>query len=639
MEAVRRSVAPLVVAVVLALAGKGTAPAEAPAAPGGKAEKLLYLLEYVGTDYGAAVQDGVVVDAFEYQEMIAFSRLLVERFDQLRRHGDSKSIRAGLEELHERVLARAPWSEVRALVAQLASRLAAELDIPPAPAAPSDSRRGAELYREHCAACHGPEGRGDGRAAAGLRPPATSFHDARMQLLSPRQAYGAIAFGVDGTAMPAYGDALEAPEIWGLASYVLSLRPALPTASGRGVRTGAPAAPSSGKRSDHEAGASLPADGAGDLELALRLESAFTRVAERLFPSVVGVTSFVREEQQGAPAGGRRETAAPGRTSEEPSAGAWTQPTDEEMLYPGFRRLRSGSGFVVSADGYVLTCHHLLVTGDGRLADAVNVELENGRHILSRVVGAEPSINLAVLQLEVFPQHRPPALRPAPIGDSDRTMLGQWAIALGDPWGPGKRYAVGTFEGLPARQCYQEELSATLLQSSAQIDPETWGGPLANIRGEVVGITTPRPAQLAASGFTAPGLATTSALPVNVALGIYEALKVKESRQSPWLGFSVLDMATARRRLRATAAPRALPRNGVYIDDVFAPSPASRAGISAGDCLVAIDGKRLYSVLDFQKWLYLSGVGRTVDLEIIRGGETRHERVTIEVRPPAAIPR
>jgi S1-C subfamily serine protease len=651
---VRRSPTLLVVAAVAVLSGGGAAPAGIVAAPQhDEAEKLFFLLEYVGADYGAAVEDGAVVDAFEYREVEGFTRLLVERFDAFERRGVSTSTRAGLEELRARVLERAPGSEVRALVSRLATSLSAELRIPPAPATDADPGRSAEFYREHCAACHGLEGRGDGPAAVGLRPRPASFRDERMLLLSPRQVHGAISFGVDGTAMPAYGDALTLQDLWGLTFHVLSLREAPPVAPDPAVHVAAAvtrivegeSAPEDGRRSAQETGAAHASDETRDLELALRLESAFARVAERLFPSVVGVTSLVREAEGPARSPKRREGAEPGRTptggSGEPAAAAWTQPGEEEILYPGFRRLRSGSGFVVSADGYVLTCRHLLLADGERLADAVDVELANRRHVLSRVVGVEPSLNLAVLKLEVLPEGRPPTLVPAPIGDSDRVVLGQWALALGERWGPGRSYAVGTFARLPERQCYQEELSATLLESSAQIHPEAWGGPLATIRGEVVGITTPSPAQLTGMSELAAGagVPATSALPTNVALGIYEALKVKESRQSPWLGFSVLDMATARRRLRGGSGARGLRRTGVYIDDVFAPSPASRAGIAVGDSLVALDGVPLHSVLDFQKWLYLSGVGRTVDLEIVRGGETRHERVRIEARPPEAVPR
>jgi S1-C subfamily serine protease len=122
-------------------------------------------------------------------------------------------------------------------------------------------------------------------------------------------------------------------------------------------------------------------------------------------------------------------------------------------------------------------------------------------------------------------------------------------------------------------------------------------------------------------------------------MAIYEPLKTKESRSSPWLGFSVLELHTARRRLASPGGGVKLPATGVYIDDVFQPSPAAAADIRIGDCLISIDGNRVATVGAFQKWLYLSGIGRTITLELFREGKTLEKRVTVEQRPAAAVPR
>jgi serine protease Do len=190
---------------------------------------------------------------------------------------------------------------------------------------------------------------------------------------------------------------------------------------------------------------------------------------------------------------------------------------------------------------------------------------------------------------------------------------------------------VGTLAARAERQCYQEQLTATLLQASLVVNPESFGGPLVDIRGRVVGMLVPPP--------LASTQGTTYALPIDLALNLYEALKVTESRRSPWLGVSVLELATARRRASSDSPRIDLPSTGVYIDDVFEPSPASRAGIRVGDSLVAIDGQRLLSVLDFQKWLYLAGIGHEVSLELHRAGETLVKRVQVEERPASATTR
>jgi S1-C subfamily serine protease len=421
-----------------------------------------------------------------------------------------------------------------------------------------------------------------------------------MDILSPHQIYGAINFGIDGTAMPSYLDALPSQQLWDIAFHVLTLR------------------------SDADAGRVMPEETADDSStaLAVQLQDAFTRVADEILPSVVSVTSFVRHE---------------GRSPQDEDE-SWTIGSDEARLYPGFRRLRSGSGFFVTEDGYLLSCHHIVTRPDGETAEVIDVELPNGRHVLSRLVGAEPTINLAVLKLEIVSELRPPKVRPATIGDSDAVRVGHWSIAVGDPWGPSRTYAVGTLAAQPQRQCYQEQLTGTLMQSALSIHPESYGGPLVNIHGKVVGINVPPPGQ---TGLDA-GLAARSsefALPINLAMNIYEALKVSETKQSPWLGFSVLELAAAHRQQDRSGEQPALPRTGVYIDDVFDPSPASRAGIRVGDSLVSFDGNRLFSVLDFQKWLYLSGAGRTVKLEIFREQKTLEKNVKIEERPKSVTTR
>jgi S1-C subfamily serine protease len=312
----------------------------------------------------------------------------------------------------------------------------------------------------------------------------------------------------------------------------------------------------------------------------------------------------------------------------------------------------------VSDDGHILTAHHLLTDEAGDVVDVVDIELHQGQHRIARIVGTEPTIDLGVLKLEQLPGTSLPQLRSARIGDSDAVRVGYWAIALGNPGGPGTSFAVGTLSSRPERQCYQEDLTATLMQTSLSVPSGGYGGPLMNIEGEVVGMMVPGP------GAEFPELVALArplgfALPIDLVMAIYEPLKLKESRRSPWLGFSVLEHRAARRRLvssdesaeppqtgvavlREPASQRrgvVVPQIGVYIDDVFEPSPAAVADIRIGDKLISIDGNRLPSVGEFQKWLYLSGIGRTITLKILRDGEILEKRVTVEERPASAVPR
>ena len=264
-----------------------------------------------------------------------------------------------------------------------------------------------------------------------------------------------------------------------------------------------------------------PGDDAPGLQVALRLQDAFAQVAEQVFPSVVGISGCVREEAESRTQG-----------VESKRGGSWREGRPERRLYPGFRRTRSGSGFLVSADGDILTAGHVLTAPNGDTVDGVDVELPDGIHLRARIIGIEPTLDLTVVRLVAFSRTRLPTLTPARIGDSDGVRVGHWTIALGNPWGPGTTYVVGTLSSQPERQCYQENLTATLMQSSLRVPVEGYGGPLVNIEGGIVGMTVPGPGVDPAVR-ELPARTSEFALPINLAMGIYRALKVKESQKSP----------------------------------------------------------------------------------------------------------
>jgi serine protease Do len=356
--------------------------------------------------------------------------------------------------------------------------------------------------------------------------------------------------------------------------------------------------------------------------VALELQDAFAAVAEQALPSIVTVAAYVRETEP--------EPAPPGQS-------AWIKDLSGE--YPGFRRIGSGSGVVLSAAGDVLTNRHFLLQEDGQPADLIDVETADNRHTLSRVVGMEPTLNLAVVALEVFSKDNPPAFKPLPIGNSAALLPGHMALALGDPFGPEKFLAPGVFSATASRECYQEQLTATFLQVALVLHPGAYGGALVNLRGEYVGMLTPRnpvPGRAAA----ASGTGLEFALPSNIIQGLYGTIKRNESFQSPWLGYAVMSVGELRKELGAqafAALPR--PRVGIYIENVFSPSPAFAAGVQVGDFLTKFNDTLIGSPLDFQKQLYMAGIGSRVRLELFRAGETYAREISVELRPPEAITR
>jgi serine protease Do len=601
-------------------------------------EELVYALQYIGTDYGVAVRDGRVLDSAEYDEVLGLSDRSVGMYSSLRPQG---SAARDLDRLRGLIRSRSGWAPVRSLSQDLVRRLTDELDVVPYPAATPNLEAGRELYRVNCAPCHGPVGGGDGPSSGGMTPKPTSFRGPATSLLSPHHVVNAARFGVPGTAMPAWGDGLPAQDLWDVAFFVMTMRDGfepnppvevVPLSLSeiaslsdeellhrlRVSRPGASISELDFYRAGFlraapavDRGGSAP--GEDGLGVAESLERAFGKAAEKVFPSVVGISVYDRDV-----------ATASGRDAE-PSAAGWRAGGADERIYPGFHVVRSGSGFIVSGDGDILTSAELLA-GEGLAANdrVVDVELPGNVHCRSRLVGREPTIDLAVLKIA-----SPVPVRPAMIGDSDDVRVGQWAIAVGDPPGAERIFSPGTIAARPERECYQEHRTSTLLQASMVIDPAGFGGPLVSIHGLVVGLTT------SGHSVVAPSIGicnrTVTALPINLAMTIYRALKVKESELSPWLGFSVLELnAGLRTRLRSA------PPTGIYIDDVFEPSPASRAGVLVGDVLTRMDDHPILGVSDFQTWLYLLGIDATVTLEIVRDGKPLRKRIRIEQRPAAA---
>jgi high-affinity iron transporter len=203
---------------------RGTTESAGPSRPAGlSGEEILFLLQYVGSDYRGAVRQGAVADELEYQEMLEFTRVLLEehhRFDG----NPASPLNAGLERLRALVEAKQDPAKVLALSRELAALLTRELGLVNYPARAPKVERGRALYAAACAQCHGAAGDGRGASAPGQNPPPTSFREARMKAMAPHQLYNAIGFGVDGTAMPSFDAALSPGERWDVAFFLMTLR-------------------------------------------------------------------------------------------------------------------------------------------------------------------------------------------------------------------------------------------------------------------------------------------------------------------------------------------------------------------------------------------------------------------------------
>ena len=205
-----------------AASAKAADPAGEPGASG--PEQLVFMLQYLGTDYGVAVEDGAVVSELEYQEMLDFSQALIDRY-QLLKPDDPAEILPSLQKLRHSVEARAESEVVRRRAGKLVRGVSDEFNVTAFPATPPRYSSGKSLYQTSCIRCHGQTGAGDGPSVAEekMDPEPRSFRDQRVNTIPPHQVFNAVTFGVEGTAMPSH-ETLSVQERWDVSFYVFTLR-------------------------------------------------------------------------------------------------------------------------------------------------------------------------------------------------------------------------------------------------------------------------------------------------------------------------------------------------------------------------------------------------------------------------------
>jgi high-affinity iron transporter len=192
---------------------------------GVSAEKLIFLLQYIGADYGGAVENGRVINEFEYAEMLDFAATSVQWYSQICPPESETPSGKKLDELKALVDNQAEWDEVKRIASVLIHDLSLELNVIPYPTKTPDLPTGKTFYSQACVDCHGASGDGRGPAAVWHDPAPSNLRDSeRMNDVSPYQLYNAITFGVAGTSMPSHQLAFSDQERWDLAFYLMVLR-------------------------------------------------------------------------------------------------------------------------------------------------------------------------------------------------------------------------------------------------------------------------------------------------------------------------------------------------------------------------------------------------------------------------------
>jgi Do/DeqQ family serine protease len=266
----------------------------------------------------------------------------------------------------------------------------------------------------------------------------------------------------------------------------------------------------------------------------------------------------------------------------------------------------TGSGFILSEDGRVLTNAHV-VAG----TDAVEVTLKDGRTFEGRVVGNDAVTDVAVVKIDAT---NLPTVR---IGRSDNLTPGQWAIAIGNPLGLDNTVTAGIISatGRSSSQVGVPDKRVSFIQTDAAINPGNSGGPLLNDRGEVIGVNTAIRADAQGLGF---------AIPIETAQRIAEKLFSSGKVEHPFLGIQMVDLTPdLRKQINEDneANFKVNQDQGVLVVRVFENSPAAQAGLKPGDVIQTINGKRVKTSSDVQERVESSAIGESLPLEISRNGQ------------------
>ncbi len=338
------------------------------------------------------------------------------------------------------------------------------------------------------------------------------------------------------------------------------------------------------------------------------LQSAFVSVAERVRPAVVhiGTVQIARP---------RRPPVTPGPFADDPAFKDFFDQffgrgpgRREEFHQPGL-----GSGVIIDKRGYVLTNLHVV-----RGADGVSVRLASKEEFRGRIVGADAKTDLAVIRFEPTVP-----LTVATLGDSDALRVGEWAIAIGNPFGLDQTVTVGVVSAT-GRSDVGIATYENFIQTDASINPGNSGGPLVNLRAEVIGINT---------AIVAAGQGIGFAIPANMVKRVTSQLIDRGKVTRGWIGVAMQPLTA-----ELAQALGVRDAHGAVVSRVYPGSPAATAGLLQNDVIVTFEGTPVEDYRHLQRLSADAEVGKTVTLEIVRSRERKSVRLTVAEAPDRVAP-
>ncbi len=338
-----------------------------------------------------------------------------------------------------------------------------------------------------------------------------------------------------------------------------------------------------------------------------QMGKAFASIAEKASPAVVGVRATRTLKPY----------SRDGLDTEESNSfedelfrhffGPRTSPRDRDGQEP--KQIAQGSGFVISSDGYILTNNHMV----GQ-AESVMVHLADGRQAKAKIIGADPQTDVAIIKIE---EQNLPTIE---LADSDALEVGEWVIAIGNPFGLSHTVTAGIVSAKGRSQIGIADYE-DLIQTDAAINLGNSGGPLLNLDGKAVGMNT---AIIGPGGNVGIGLA----IPSNMARDVYMQLKESGTVVRGFLGVMPADVTPDMIDFFDLDEAR-----GVVISQVTLDSAAEKAGMKRGDIVIELDGEIVDSANAFRNRIAMHKPGSKVEIVVLRDGGRKELTATLDVRP------
>jgi serine protease Do len=324
-----------------------------------------------------------------------------------------------------------------------------------------------------------------------------------------------------------------------------------------------------------------------------RAPLSFADLAEKLKPSVVNIstTKTVR-------GGGFRSPFGQGSPFDRNFGGDdFFERFFGDIPQRQFKQKSLGSGFIISHDGYIFTNNHVV-----EQADKIIVRLSDGKEYEAKVIGKDAKTDIALIKIK--PSDSLPV---AETGDSEKLRVGDWVLAIGNPFGLEQTVTAGIVSA--KGRVIGAGPYDNFIQTDASINPGNSGGPLFNMEGKVVGINTAIVAQGQGIGF---------AIPISMAKTILPDLKAKGKVTRGWLGVSVQDISED-----IAKNMKLKDRNGALISDVFKGDPADKAGLKSGDVVTEINGKPVKDTHELLLMIAGFRIGEAIKVKIMRDGQEK----------------